>query len=148
VILGGYLCAGSASVYQRGGFLECRRGDGGGGFVDGFAKGFDFVGLFPGDFGIALAEVTVVGGLRIDRAQQVELLDDVGGLEAEDFADGGFDLFVGNLAGAEGVDANGDGLPRGASLQNYDARPPPLLAREGRTSPLVRRRVLALCRQL
>src|SRR5262245_63927888 len=42
-------------------------------------------------------------------------------------------------------------LPRpahGASRQNYDARPPPLLAREGRTSPLVRRRVLALCRQL
>ena len=37
---------------------------------------------------------------------------------------------------------------RGASLQNYDARPPPLRAREGRTSPLVRRRVLALCRQL
>ena len=33
--------------------------------------------------GSSLAEVAVVGGLRVDRAQQVELLDDLRRLEAE-----------------------------------------------------------------
>jgi hypothetical protein len=42
------------------------------------------------------AEVAVVGGLAVDRAQQVELLDDVGGLEAEDLRTAG-DLLVGTL---------------------------------------------------
>src|SRR5262245_52573934 len=37
---------------------------------------------------------------------------------------------------------------RDASQRIYDIRPRPPLAWDGRTSPLVRRRVLALCRQL
>ena len=63
------------------------------------------VGAFPGD-GIEivhLAEVTVVGGLPVDGAQEIELLDDGGGLEAEHFADGLLDGFVADLAGAEGA---------------------------------------------
>ena len=43
-----------------------------------------FVGSFPGDLGIVFAEVSVVGGLAVNRAEQIELLNDVGGLEGED----------------------------------------------------------------
>ena len=43
-----------------------------------------FVGAFPGDIGIVdLAEVSVVGGLAVDRTEQIELLDDLGGFKAE-----------------------------------------------------------------
>src|SRR5437868_12948063 len=42
------------------------------------------VGLFPGNIRVIdLPEVTVVRRLRVNRAKQIELLDDVGRLEAE-----------------------------------------------------------------
>ena len=47
--------------------------------------------------------MTVVGGLAIDRTQQLELLDDVGRLEGEDLEDGGEDFLIAHGAGAEGV---------------------------------------------
>jgi len=50
--------------------------------------------------------VTVVGGLRVDRAKEVELLDDVGGLEGEHFQDGGEDLVIADGAGTEAVDVD------------------------------------------
>ena len=37
-------------------------------------QGFDLVGRFPGEVLVALAKVTVVGGLGVNRAAQVELL--------------------------------------------------------------------------
>ena len=43
---------------------------------------FGFVCDFPGDVLVVdLSEVTVVGGLRIDGAEEVQLLDDVSWLE-------------------------------------------------------------------
>src|SRR3989442_680948 len=67
-----------------------------------------FVGFFPGDaFGVIdFAEVAVVGGLRINRTEQVELLDDGGRLEAEDLLDGFGDRFIADFAAAESVDGN------------------------------------------
>ena len=50
--------------------------------------------------------MTVVGGLRVDRTEKVELLDDVGRLEGEDFEDGSEDLVVADGAGAEAVDVD------------------------------------------
>ena len=50
--------------------------------------------------------MTVVGGLRVDRAEEVELLDDVSRLEGEHFEDGGEDLVVADGAGAEAVDVD------------------------------------------
>jgi hypothetical protein len=62
---------------------------------------------FPSNLWIVdLAEVTVVGGLGVDRAEEVELLDDVGRLEGEDLQDGVEDLVVADRAGAEGVDVD------------------------------------------
>src|SRR5688572_231832 len=52
-------------------------------------EGGSLVGAFPSD-GVEIinfAEVAVVGGLRVDGAKQVELLDDGGRLEAEHFTD-------------------------------------------------------------
>ena len=76
--------------------------------MGGGAEGGGLVGRFPGE--AVLAEVAVVRRLAVDRAQQVELGDDLGGLEAKDVADGAGDLLVGLHAGAEGVDAERDGL--------------------------------------
>src|SRR6185437_2845204 len=45
-----------------------------------------FVGFFPSDFGVVLAEVTVIGRLAVNRSEQIELLDNVRGIEAEHFA--------------------------------------------------------------
>src|ERR1044071_4081873 len=80
--------------------------------LDGALERAGLVGPFPGDAVevVHLAEVTVVGGFSVDGPEQVELPDDVGGLETEDLADRLFDHFVGDLAGAEGIDADGHGV--------------------------------------
>ena len=54
--------------------------------------GHGFIGLFPRQ--ALLAEVAVVGRRAINRAQQIEVGDDVGRLEAENFLHGGSDLLV------------------------------------------------------
>jgi hypothetical protein len=41
------------------------------------------VGAFPGEFRLVAAEVAVGGGLLVDRAQQVEHLDDALGAQVE-----------------------------------------------------------------
>src|SRR5690606_28807773 len=50
------------------------------------------------------AEVAVHGGEGVDRAQQVQRLDQRGGAEVEDLAHGGGDPVRGRLPGAEGLD--------------------------------------------
>src|SRR6185437_1809883 len=67
--------------------------------------------------------MAVVGRLGINRAQQVQLLDDVGRLEAEHFAYGFFNRFVADDAGAEGVDAHGNrvGITDGVGELNFRA---------------------------
>src|SRR5690606_5997774 len=65
-----------------------------------------FVRLFPGEFGLFAAEVAVGRGLAVDRAQQVEHLDDALGSQVEVFLDETGDLLVGDHAGALGVDGD------------------------------------------
>ena len=52
-----------------------------------FAKVLDAVGLFPGKAIAGAAEVAVAGSLEIDRALEVQILDDLRGLERKDLAD-------------------------------------------------------------
>ena len=59
---------------------------------------------------VDFAEVAVVGRLRINRAEQIELLDDVGRLEAEDLQHRAFDFLLVDRCRAEGVDVNADRL--------------------------------------
>ena len=54
--------------------------------------------------------MTVVGGLRVDWAQEFELFDDVGRLEREHLEDASEDGFIAGGAGAEGIDVDADGL--------------------------------------
>ncbi len=73
----------------------------------GFLERLGLVGEFPSDVWIVdLAEVTVVGGLRVDWAEQVELLHDVGWLEGEDFKHSVEDFAVVDGAGAEGINVD------------------------------------------
>src|SRR6185369_1041026 len=73
-------------------------------------QGGGFVGPLPSDSVeiVHLAEMTVIGGLRINRPEQIELLDDVGRFETEHLTDGLLDDFIGDFAGAESVDADAD----------------------------------------
>src|SRR5206468_4479498 len=48
------------------------------------AQGLDLVGALPGELGLGPAEVAVGGGLLVDRAAQVQVLDDALGGEGED----------------------------------------------------------------
>ena len=73
-------------------------------------EGCGLIGLLPGDVGIVLAEVTIVGGLRVDRATEFELTDDLGGFEAEGLLHSDLDRLLGNRSGAEGVDVDRDGI--------------------------------------
>src|SRR5712691_12425427 len=50
--------------------------------------------------------MTVVGCLAIDRTKQIELLDDFGRLEIENFPDRALELFLVHLACAESIDAH------------------------------------------
>jgi len=64
------------------------------------------VGLFPAEF--AATEVTTGSRLAIDRATEVEVLDDAAWGQREDLANEVANLAVGNLAGAEGINVNAD----------------------------------------
>src|SRR6266436_3387961 len=50
--------------------------------------------------------MSVVGGLAINRPEQIQLFDDFGRLKIENFANRTFDLLVIHFAGAERVDAD------------------------------------------
>src|SRR5206468_3751383 len=88
-------------------------------------QGAGFIRAFPGDAVevVHLAEVAVIGRLRVNRTEQVQLLDDVGGLETEDFANRFLDEFIGHLAGAEGIHTNADriGVTDGVGELNFRA---------------------------
>ncbi len=78
----------------------------------GFFEGIHLVGEFPCDVGVILSEVPVVGALRVDRAEEVQLRNDVCGFEAEHLVDSGDDFVFIGRASAESVhmDAYGDGV--------------------------------------
>src|SRR6266567_3274345 len=64
--------------------------------------------------------MTVVGGVAINWPQQIELFDDLGRLEIENFPDGALQFFFVHFAGAEGIDthAHGFGMTDGISELN------------------------------
>src|SRR3954454_18918528 len=67
------------------------------------------VGRLPGEVELRPTEVTVGRGLRVDRAQQLEVTDDRRRAQVEHLEDGRLDLLVGQHAGAERVDEHADG---------------------------------------
>src|SRR6185503_6884107 len=69
-----------------------------------------FVGAFPGDAIeiVDLAEMSVVGRFGIDGAKEIELPDNGGRLEVENFLNCGGDSFLAHQSGAEGIDGHGD----------------------------------------
>ena len=111
-------------ITQRRSFLQRRGSNRGGRFAGGFAQRRRAVGLLPGDVGVVFAEVAVVGGLQVDGAQEVELLDDRRRLEAEDFGHDPLQFLIADDAGAEGVDADGNrvGIADGVGELNLCAR--------------------------
>src|SRR5436190_22985295 len=50
--------------------------------------------------------MTVVGRLPINRAKQIELPDNIGGFEIENFPNRALQFFLIHIAGAEGIDAH------------------------------------------
>ena len=69
----------------------------------GSAQCVSLVGPFPGELGFFAAEVAVSSRLRVDRAQQIQRFDDALWTQVEMLGDQCSDLFVGDLACAEGV---------------------------------------------
>src|SRR5690606_725122 len=61
----------------------------------------------PRQVDVGAPEVSVRGGLSVDGPLQIQLPDDDAGPQVEVLADEPHDGFVGNLARAEGVDAQG-----------------------------------------
>src|SRR5947208_4202758 len=64
--------------------------------------------------------MTVVRRLAVNRPEQIELFDDLGRLEIENFSDGALQFFFVHFAGAEGIDthAHGFGMTDGISELN------------------------------
>ncbi len=76
------------------------------GLADERAERVGFVGDFPGDVWVLFAEVPVVGRFGVNGAQQIELLDDAGGLEGENFQNGFLDFLFVEGVRAERVDVH------------------------------------------
>src|SRR6267143_5285019 len=76
----------------------------------GAAEGVGPVGPLPGELGLAAAEVAVGGGLLVDRAQEVQVLDDARRLEAEGLADRPRDLLLRDRVGPERLHHHADRL--------------------------------------
>src|SRR5688500_2459496 len=70
------------------------------------------------------AEVAVRGGRPEDRLAEAERIDDATRLEVEDLVEPGGDAFIGNLAGAEGIDLNRDGVDHPDCISERDLAPP------------------------
>src|SRR5947209_5978682 len=86
------------------GSVSGRRGSGEAG---GYSQGGGFVGVLPGETFFVAAEVAVGGGLPVDRAAQVQRLDQGGGPQVEMVADQGGQFGPADLLGAEGLDQQG-----------------------------------------
>ena len=65
-----------------------------------------FVGALPSKFRLLAAEVAVGGGFAVNRAQQVEHLDDAFRAQVEMFANQGDQFFFADFASAESIDGN------------------------------------------
>src|SRR6266571_4328796 len=63
-----------------------------------------FVRLFPREFGFGAAEMSVAGGLLINRSSEIERFDDAARCELEVFTDEFRNLVLGDSSGAERVD--------------------------------------------
>ena len=72
-----------------------------------FFKYGGFIGLFPGEFNIRAAEVAVSGGLAVNGAPQVKILDDSRGAEVEVLIDKRHDFITVYLVGFKGLNGNG-----------------------------------------
>lgn len=77
------------------------------------------LGLLPGE-GLVGAEVTVLGGLAVDGAGEVELLDDDTGAQVEVLVDDLDELVRGLVRGAVGVDVDGEGLGNADGVGELD----------------------------
>src|SRR5665213_1697377 len=84
-------------------------------------QGGCLVGGLPGELGLAAAKVAISCGLLVDRAAQVQALDNAFGREREVLANQLGQLGLANLAGAEGLNANADriGNANGVSQLNF-----------------------------
>src|SRR5699024_10083753 len=69
---------------------------------------FQLLDLFPAE--LRISEMTVTGGLGVDRLAQIQLLQDVPHLKAEVFADDRQQFFIALHTGAESIHAQRDRL--------------------------------------
>ena len=70
----------------------------------GLLQSLSLIRLFPREFDIVTAEVTIGGSLAIDGAAQVKVTDDRAGAQVKVFADERGDLVICNFCSAEGFD--------------------------------------------
>ena len=81
----------------------------------------DLVGLLPRELNVRAAEVTIRGGLQINRTFQIQLVDNRGGAQVEDLAYGGGDLAARHaLLGAEGLHVDGYRVGNANSVGDLD----------------------------
>lgn len=92
--------------------------------LNGFFERGGFVGFLPGDGGeiVNLAKMAVVGCFGVNRTEEVELPDNVGRFEAEDFVNRRQDLIVWNEAGAEGVNVHANRVRMSDGVSELDLR--------------------------
>src|SRR6478735_7783728 len=91
-----------------GAICDCSRSE----KLDGRLQVVDLVGLFPRQLDVGAAEVTVGRGLRVDRAQQVQVAHDGTRTQIEHAADGLLDA-AGSTVSVPNVSTNS---PTGAAL--------------------------------
>ena len=81
----------------------------------------DLVGLLPRELNVRAAEVTIRGGLQINRTFQIQLVDNRSGAQIEDLAHGGGDLAARHaLLGAEGFHVDGHRIGNTNSVGDLD----------------------------
>ncbi len=85
-----------------------------------FGQRVDEIELFPGEILFVPTEVPVRRRLAVDRAEQIEPLDDAPRGHVDFLHDDLVQLGVGNPAGAEGVDMDGDRLGDADGIGDLD----------------------------
>jgi len=78
------------------------------------------VGALPGEVGLVAAKVAISGGLAVDRAQQVEHLDDAFGAQVKVLGDQSGQLVVGDHACAFGVHRDVHGACHANGVSHLD----------------------------
>ncbi len=70
----------------------------------------ELLGLLPGEVGVSPAEMAVLGGLLVDRSEEVEFLNDVARAEVEVLANNADEVLISKaiLHCAVGLDVNGE----------------------------------------